>query len=391
MTRGRLLLVAAWAVAAGVVALTDTVAAGLLTAVLLAAVATVGLGAAELVVRRRRTLGTLDLQLSLAVALGVGLIVLTALVFALVMFLSAHDALLVCLVTAVMGVVAVLAARRITMSVIGDIWIVRDALMAMGGRRTFEPVRIGGQDEVAQLAEATNAMAHRLAAEEAARRGLVAAVSHDLRTPMTSLRLLADALGDDILEPDERRTYVERLRTHVGALNALVEDLFELSRLEAGDVDWSLQRVPLAPLVEETVDAMRAVADPKQIGVRTAIPEDLPFARANPEKLQRVLFNLLQNAIQHTAARGTVDVRAEPVGAWLEVEVADTGAGIATGDRPHVFEPFYRGGDRSARGGGGAGLGLAISRGIVEAHGGRLWLGEVERGTRVRFSLPLAA
>ncbi len=82
------------------------------------------------------------------------------------------------------------------------------------------------------------------------------------------------------------------------------------------------------------------LTDLKQIGVRTAIPEDLPPVRANPEKLQRVLFNLLQNALQHTAVPGTVLVRGEPVGAWLEVEVADTGAGIASGDRPHVFEPF---------------------------------------------------
>jgi signal transduction histidine kinase len=122
-----------------------------------------------------------------------------------------------------------------------------------------------------------------------------------------------------------------------------------------------------------------------------SLPSSLAAARANPEKLQRVLFNLIQNAIRHTPADGSVVVRATEVGEGIEVEVADTGPGIPPEEREHVFDAFFRGGaDASARSGAdgaGAGLGLAVSRAIVEAHGGRIWLADAPAGTRVRFSL----
>ena len=114
-------------------------------------------------------------------------------------------------------------------------------------------------------------------------------------------------------------------------------------------------------------------------------------ARANPEKLQRVLFNLIQNAIRHTPADGSVVVRAEPIADRIEIEIADSGTGIALDEREHVFTAFYRGGADAARTGNGAGLGLAVSRAIVEAHGGQIWLPDSELGTRVRFSLPVSA
>ena len=136
---------------------------------------------------------------------------------------------------------------------------------------------------------------------------------------------------------------------------------------------------------------MRVQAEAKGVAVLAEVPDALCAARANPEKLQRVLFNLIQNAIRHTPADGSVVVRAEPVADRIEVEVADTGDGIALEQREHVFTAFYRGGADAARTGGGAGLGLAVSRAIVEAHGGQIWLADTAVGTRVRFSLPAAA
>ena len=147
--------------------------------------------------------------------------------------------------------------------------------------------------------------------------------------------------------------------------------------------------MPLGELVGETVAAMRVQADAKGVAVVTEMPDALLPARANPEKLQRVLFNLIQNAIRHTPADGSVVVRAEPVAGRIEIEIADTGEGIAPDQRPHVFTAFYRGANAS-RTGSGAGLGLAVSRAIVEAHGGRIWLVDATVGTRVRFSLPMA-
>jgi signal transduction histidine kinase len=118
------------------------------------------------------------------------------------------------------------------------------------------------------------------------------------------------------------------------------------------------------------------------------VPEDVVVARADPERLQRVLFNLIQNAIRHTPADGSVTVLAEVNRAGIEVEVADTGPGLDPADRSRAFEPFYRGGNGQARPAGATGLGLTICRAIVEAHGGRIWFAEAQGGTRVRFSLP---
>ena len=139
------------------------------------------------------------------------------------------------------------------------------------------------------------------------------------------------------------------MRTHIDALSALIDDLFELSRLEAGDISWSLEQVPLGELVGETVEAMRLDAEAK--GYRGGGPRSPPRcapAQANPEKLQRVLFNLIQNAIRHTPTDGSVVVRAEPVGDGIEVEVLDSGDGIAPGSPRRVHGVLPRGHRRRA-------------------------------------------
>jgi signal transduction histidine kinase len=223
---------------------------------------------------------------------------------------------------------------------------------------------------------------------EEARRGLVAAASHDLRTPLASLRLLVDAIEDGVATGETRDRYLAEIRTHVGVLSDLIDDLFELSRIEAGDISWSLRQVEMEELIGETVAAMRAPAEERGVRLATELPPGQVRAEADAEKIQRVLFNLIQNAIRHTPADGSVTVRARTHGGDVEVEVADDGEGIPAGDGERVFEAFYRG--DASRGEEGAGLGLAISRAIVEAHGGRIWLEDATPGTRVRFTLPAA-
>jgi signal transduction histidine kinase len=203
---------------------------------------------------------------------------------------------------------------------------------------------------------------------------------------MTALRLMLDAIEDGLVDEQTLARYLSTMRTHVAALGSMIDDLFELSRLEAGDLQWSLDQVALAELVDETVAAMQVEAEAKGVVVAAELPPLPPLARADPEKLQRVLFNLLQNAIRNTPADGSVTVRAQPAGDWVEVEVADTGRGISREERERVFDPFVRG--EAARPLGGSGLGLAIARAIVEAHGGRIWLADSEVGTRVRFVIP---
>ncbi|HMB52715.1 MAG TPA: HAMP domain-containing sensor histidine kinase [Thermoanaerobaculia bacterium] len=222
---------------------------------------------------------------------------------------------------------------------------------------------------------------------EAARRRLVASVSHDLRTPLASLRLLVESIDDGVVTGETRDRYLAEIRTHVAVLSGLIDDLFELSRIEAGEISWTMGQVELRELVGDTVAAMRAPAAARGVSLAADLPADELVARANAEKLQRVLFNLIQNAIRHTPADGSVTVRARTAAGGVEVEVADSGDGIAPADREQVFDAFYRGGEAAARGEEGAGLGLAISRAIVEAHGGRIWLEGAAPGTRVHFTL----
>ena len=371
---------------------------GLLMGLFLLAVGLPVLAAVELLVRGRRAAGSLARQLTAGVIVAVALVTLGVGAVALLMFISGHDALTMAVLLVFAGGLTTYSIWTLSRGVMDDIESVRDGLRAVGDGRRDMRIQTGGGDEIAELAAAANRMTAQLAereeerdAAEQARRGLVAAVSHDLRTPLTSLRLLADAVEDELVDPDTRRRYLEEMSVHIRSLSALIEDLFELSRLEAGDIEWSLQRVRLDELVGETVEAMRAQADAKRVAMQAEVPGDLAPARANPEKLQRVLFNLIQNAIRHTPADGSVTVAAEANGGTVEVEVADTGEGLPPEDRERAFEPFYRGGPGAARAAGdGTGLGLTICRAIVEAHGGEIWFAESRRGARVRFSLPRA-
>jgi signal transduction histidine kinase len=331
----------------------------------------------------------------LVVAIAVAPVLIALVIVSVLMVVSGHEAVLVAAVVVLAGVLAAIGAKLLANGILRDVETIRDGLQAVGRGERDVAIETSSRDELAELAAAANAMIADLSRQAAARdqsdrarRDLVAAVSHDLRTPITTLRLLAEALDDDVVSDTEtRRLYLQRMRTHIDALSTLIDDLFELSRLEAGDISWSLDRVPLNELVAETVEAMRAQAEAKGVAVVASVDAHLLPARANPEKLQRVLFNLIQNAIRHTPADGSVVVRAEPVAAGIEVEIADSGDGIAPPDRAHVFDAFYRGGADAARTGDGAGLGLAVSRAIVEAHGGRIWLADSSEGTSVRFSL----
>ena len=392
------------ALAVGAVAVSIAILGIQHTAIVLAVLLGVGLATAagtELVIRARGHAAArpLSRQLSIVIAVVITPLLVTLVILGLMMFVSDKDAVLVGVIVVLSGLLGVTAAGRLSRALTRDVATIRDGLVAVGaGEREVELQAGGGVIELRELADAANAMIGRLATEEAARdqaesarRHLIAAASHDLRTPITSLQLLAAAIDDELVEGQIRREYVRRMLTHIQALSALIDDLFELSRLEAGDINWTLEQVAVGQLVSETVDAMRAQADVRGIAVMADLPDQLAPARGNPEKLQRVLFNLIQNAIRHSPADGTVVVRAESLGDSVEVEVEDGGDGIPAAERELVFEAFYRSGADAARSANGAGLGLAVARAIVDAHGGEIWLPATPVGTRVRFSVPIAA
>lgn len=226
-------------------------------------------------------------------------------------------------------------------------------------------VETSSRDEVGQLAEAFNRMAADLAAVDAQRRRLVADVSHELRTPLTALQALLENLADGVTEPEP-----EALETAVAQtkrLSRLVAQLLDLSRLEAGQVPLHREDVDLAELVQESV---RQAPD-RDVTVTAEVPEGLRVS-ADPERLQQVLANLLDNATRHSPAGGVVAVTAERLPYGLRLVVADQGPGIAPADRERVFDRFTRTDAARGRDEGGSGLGLAIARWVVDLHGGRI-------------------
>jgi signal transduction histidine kinase len=361
--------------------------AGLVTLEILAPLGWLTVLAADRLIAHRTRLGGLRRQFAAIAAVTAAAMAIAVVLFVEEMFVSRMDAFFTILVATYAGALAAWAMRRIGRRALHDVDAVRATLSAVGEGARDVRTGVTGTDEIARLAADVDAMVVRLDQEERARRTLFAAVSHDLRTPITALQLLANAIDDGMIDDAEtRREYAARMGTHVRALGALIDDLFELTRLESGELTWTMEQVRLDELLHEMVEAMRPAAEAGAIAVSARVNCARAAARANPEQLQRVLFNLIQNAIRHTPPDGSVTVSAEAVEDGIEIEVADTGDGIGTEHRERIFDPFYRA-DPSRRDT-GAGLGLAISRAIVEAHGGRIWLEDAAVGTRVRFRLP---
>lgn len=265
------------------------------------------------------------------------------------------------------------------------------ALLTVGGRVTSALARREAErDEARAVREAlVEAMVDRFRDREAAevvRREWVAGVSHDVRTPLTSLRLLATAIRDEVVGRAELADHAETMLLQLDLLSRLTEQVFELARLEAGDLRWTLVTTQVGDLIRDAAGHLRADAGQRRVALAIDVPEGLPPAPVAPDRILRVVVNLVQNALEHTPPGGCVRVWVRRVDGCLATEVRDTGSGIAPELRDHVFEPFFRG-DRT--GAAGSGFGLAISRAIVEAHGGRIGLVDTPVGTRVRFTLPI--
>jgi len=370
----------------------------LTTFYLVAPVALIVLAIAHWAARHRARIGGINHQLSLAIFLVVVSILVTVWIGADRMFLSDHDAVVISLMAAVIGVVALRVGKVLHSGIAEDVDRIRASLVRIGeGSRDTEGLPVG-TDELGEIAADVRSMTSLLEAEERrrdeaenARRDLVAAVSHDLRTPIASLRLMTDAIADGIATGETRDRYLSELRLQVRTLGDLVDDLFELSRIEAGDINWVMGQIELEALLNETVDVMRVQGEARGVLVVADLSGNEVAATANPEKVQRVLFNLIQNAIRHTPADGSVTVRARLIGEEVAVQVEDNGTGIAGEDAPHVFEPFFRGGPDTSRSREGSGLGLALSKAIVEAHGGRIWFESTGSGTVMSFTLKQVA
>lgn len=256
--------------------------------------------------------------------------------------------------------------------------------LAAGDLGSRAPER--GQRELAELGASFNEMAASLESLVEARRELVAAASHDLRTPIASIAAMLEAIEDGLAQPDE---YLAALQSQTARLGVLVDDLFELARIDAGALGHELRAVALTPLVESSLSGFEAEARTRNVRLEQRVAADVPTARCAPEHVERVLANLLENALRHTPTDGTVVVIVTADGSQVRVAVEDSGDGIAAETAERMFDRFWRA--EPARNGGGSGLGLAIARGLVQAQGGSILAEQRDGGgTRVSFTLPAA-
>lgn len=319
------------------------------------------------------------------------------------MFFNQHDLILSGVLLLFAAIMATTFGLFVAASVTEGLRQMADAAAALAGGDLSARAPITGQDEVARLGASFNEMAGRLqeAAErrrqlEAMRSDLIAWTSHDLRTPLTSIRARAEALHDGlVVDPAETRRYHAAILADVMALNNLIDDLFELAQLDSGGPALEVMPSSLADLISDCLERFDAPARQRGIALSGDVDRAIDPVPMNAGKIGRVLNNLVQNALHHTPAGGQVRIRAAATAGGVGtapavvVTVADSGPGFAEADLPRVFEQFYRGEPARSRATGGAGLGLAIARGIVQAHGGRVWAENGPGGGAVvGFELP---
>jgi two-component system sensor histidine kinase BaeS len=258
-----------------------------------------------------------------------------------------------------------------------------------GGRYTVRvPAAHLGRD-FDTLTGAFNLMAGRLEAVEATRRQMLADLAHEMRTPLATLEAYLEAAEDGVAVPDEDAVAV--MRTQTVRLRRLAEDISAVSRAEENQLDLRPRRVAAADLVAAAVNAARAHYAAKDVALRYQVSDRLPDVLADPDRIGQVLANLLENALRHTPPAGAVTVHARATGGGVQLSVADTGEGIPAEHLPHLFERFYRADTARDRSQGGSGIGLAVVRAVVTAHGGQVEAASGGPGAGATFTVTLPA
>jgi signal transduction histidine kinase len=353
-------------------------------AVLLGLVAlAVGIAAAAVV----RLLPTLRLQLSALALLAVCLPLGVVLASGWVMF-GMHDHAKVLSVALASAVAALFGAALLARLILRPVEQLRavSSRLAAGDLAARAPEQ--GTRELRELGASFNEMATNIEELFDARRQLVAWASHDLRTPLASLRAMVETIEDGLATADE---YLPAIDEQLVTLSQLVDDLFELALIDAGAVTLERRDAPLGSLIATCLRSVDPEARRRNIHLEARLDPADPNVRIAPEQVERVLRNLLANAVRHTPANGAVSVTVQPDTDHLVVAVEDTGDGLPPKTEQRMFERFWRNDDSRTRSTGGAGLGLAIAQGLVRAHGGEIWAeNRSSGGARVAFTLPLA-
>lgn len=359
---------------------------------------------------QRQRFASIQLKITLTFVLGLGVVLLNILFVSMQMFINKHDSTLLLILLAFAALVALGFGQLMARSITRGLGQLAASASKIAQGNLSERARVDSGDEVQKVADAFNHMVEQLddvqsreKEMENARRALVAAVSHDLRTPLTSMRAMIEAINDGVVSDEaEVQRYLALTQSEIQNLSRLADDLFELTQLDAGARIWTKEPGSLRDLISDTLEAMRAQAAERNVTLSGEVDPMIDPVAMNSLKIQRVLSNLIQNAICHTPAQGLVNVSAQLCDdGRVQVKIQDTGEGIALEDLEKIFEPFYRGEKSRVRNpttslrsaqdvySSGSGLGLAIAKGFVEAHGGSIGVeSHVGTGSTFWFRLP---
>lgn len=331
-----------------------------------------------------RLLPSVRLQLAGLALLAVVLPLTGVLASGWVMF-HMHDDVKILSLSAAAALSAVVGALLLAGWIVRPLERLRRSSARLAGGELDARASLDGPRELADVARSFNDMAASIEKLFDARSQLVAWASHDLRTPLSSLRAMLEALRDGLAEPHE---YLPHIEEQVRRLSTLVDDLFELARIDAGTLTVEVRPEPIAPVVASCVRTLEAEARARGIQLQTRISPAVSDVSMAPDKVERILLNLLTNAIRHSLDGGAVVVHVEPQNGHVLVAVQDQGDGITSVAAERMFDRFWRGDESRTAATGGAGLGLTISRGLIEAQGGSIWAEHCPAGgTRVAFTL----
>ncbi|MGH2485425.1 MAG: sensor histidine kinase, partial [Ktedonobacterales bacterium] len=294
---------------------------------------------------------------------------------------------------------AVIAAALFSRRLARPLLQLGDATASMAGGDYATRVAIPAPTEFTLLAASFNEMAAALERDvgelryqEQLRRELVANVSHELATPLTAIEGFTEALLDDVVrDPASREETVRTIAREAARLHRLVDQLRQVALYEADAITLERAPLPVDALVAQTVDVLAPEFEQKRITLRNTVSNDLPRVNADGDRVTEILLNLLDNALYHTPPDGVIEVSATAEGQMVRIAIADSGPGVAPEQRERIFERFYRADLSRSNATGGGGLGLAIVRALVEAHGGSIAADEGGGGgARFSFTLPCA-
>jgi signal transduction histidine kinase len=311
------------------------------------------------------------------------------------MFVSEHDLLLATILLLFASGIAVALGAFFADTLFRRIERLRHAVRGLEDRGFATRTEVEGRDEIADLAKTFNEMTALLERTEGerreierSRRELIAWVSHDLQTPLTSIRAIVEALADGMIkDPETTGRYLNTAKRQVESLSALIDDLFELARIDAQGLQLVRSHVALSDLISDTLENFSALALERGIKLEGAVEHGLDPVWIDAGRVGRVLDNLVSNALHYTRSGGLVRIAARRDGDLIIVEVEDNGPGFDETELEAIFEPFVRGEISRNRKTGGTGLGLSIARGFVDAHGGIIEAKNREGGAVIRFTL----